>query len=68
MDERGIKLNEDFEKAKSELEQMGTVITKIVEVHNNTFARVTIIINDQKYQSEHNDLMLATIQLRNQIK
>lgn len=46
---------------------MGTIVTKIIEVPNSTFTRVSIIINDVVYKSEHEDPMVATIQLRNQI-
>ncbi|MBA4319761.1 MAG: hypothetical protein C0412_15280 [Flavobacterium sp.] len=67
MDVKRIKLNEDFEKAKLELKQMGTIITKIIEVPDSTFTRVSIIINGEIYRSEHKDPMIATIQLRNQI-
>lgn len=67
MDLKRIKLNEDFEKAKSELKQMGTIITKIIEVPDGTLTRVSIIINGEIYRSEHKDQMIATIQLRNQI-
>jgi hypothetical protein len=65
--EESLRLLNDFAIAKNELKQMGTIVTKIIEVPNSTFTRVSIIINDVVYKSEHEDPMVATIQLRKQI-
>ena len=65
--EESLKLLNQFTIAQKELQQMGTIVTKITEVPNGTFTRVSIIIEDEEYHSEHKDAMVATIQLRNQI-
>lgn len=65
--EESLRLLNEFAIAKKQLKQMGTIVTKIIEVPNGTFTRVSIIINDVVYKYEHKDPMVATIQLRNQI-
>lgn len=65
--EESLRLLNQFAVAKNELKQMGTMITKIIEVPDGTFTRVSITINDVVYLSEHKDPIIATIQLRNQI-
>ncbi len=65
--EESLRLLNEFAVAKNELKQMGTMITKIIEVPDGTFTRVSITINDVVYLSEHKDPIIATIQLRNQI-
>lgn len=65
--EESLRLLNEFAVAKKELKQMGTIITKIIEVPDGTFTRVSITINDVEYLSEYKDPIIATIQLRNQI-
>ena len=65
--EESLRLLNEFAVAKNELKQMGTMITKIIEVPDGTFTRVSITINDVVYLSEHKDPIIATIRLRNQI-
>jgi hypothetical protein len=65
--EESLRLLNEFAVAKKELKQMGTIITKIIEVPDGTFSRVSITINDVDYLSEHKDPIIATIQLRNQL-
>lgn len=65
--EESLRLLNEFAVAKKELKQMGTIITKIIEVPDGTFTRVSITINDVEYLSEHKDPIIATIQLRNQL-
>lgn len=65
--EESLRILNEFAIAKMELKQMGTIVTKIIEVPNGTFTRVSIIISDVVYESDHEDPMLAIIQLRNQI-
>lgn len=65
--EESLRLLNEFAVAKKELKQMGTIITKIIEVPDGTFTRVSITINDVVYLSDHKDPIIATIQLRNQI-
>lgn len=65
--EESLRLLNEFAVAKKELKQMGTIITKIIEVPDGTFTRVSITINDVEYLSEDKDPIIGTIQLRNQI-
>ena len=65
--EESLRLLNEFAIAKNELKQVGKMITKIIEVPDGTFTRVSITINDVVYLSEHKDPIIATIQLRNQI-
>nr|WP_315179773.1 hypothetical protein [uncultured Flavobacterium sp.] len=65
--EESLRLLNEFAVAKKELKQMGTIITKIIEVPDGTFTRVSITINDVEYLSEYKGPIIATIQLRNQI-
>lgn len=65
--EESLRLLNEFAVAKKELKQMGTIITKIIEVPDGTFTRVSITINEVEYLSEYKDPIIATIQLRNQI-
>lgn len=46
--EESLKLLNQFTIAKKELQQMGTIVTKIIEVPNGTFTRVSIIIDDER--------------------
>jgi hypothetical protein len=65
--EKELQLLNDYKNAMNELIQIGTVKTTLVQVPNGTFTRVSITVNNIKYKAENIDLMLATIQLRNQI-
>lgn len=65
--EEELILFRDYSIAMSELAQQGTVLTKLVTVENRTFTRVTITITSITHQSDHEDHILATIRLRNQI-
>lgn len=65
--ENDLQLLRDYKKAMFELAQLGTVLTSLIEVPDNTFFRVSITIENNKIIAEHEDQMLAIIQLRNQI-
>lgn len=65
--EEDLKLMNEFKIAMFELTQKGTVKTSLIEVPEGTFTRVSIIINNVKYQADNVDQIIATIQLRNQL-
>ena len=65
--EEELRLLATFTIAKNELNEMGTIVTRIVEVPTGTFARVSININGVEYQSEYEDVMIAMTQLRDQM-
>ncbi|MBF02431.1 MAG: hypothetical protein CMP76_03955 [Flavobacterium sp.] len=65
--EKDLQLLRDYKKAMLELAQFGTVSTSLVEVLDKTFFRVSITIENNKIIAEHEDQMIAIIQLRNQI-
>lgn len=59
----------EFNLAMQFLTQKGEVITSsVVNIDNNTeHYKVSVIIDDKKYEELGNDVMLATIKLRNQL-
>lgn len=65
--EEDLRLFRDYRIAIFELVQKGTVLTSLIEVTNGTFTRVSITIDNVSYFAEHEDQMIATIHLRNQI-
>lgn len=65
--EEDLILFKDYRIAMFELTQLGAVLTSLVTVPDGTFTRVSITIDNVTHFSDHEDQMLATIQLREQI-
>ena len=65
--EKDLQLLQDFKAAMLELTQKGKVSTSLIETTDGTFTRVSIIIDNVKYQEDNEDLIIATIRLKNQL-
>ncbi len=65
--EKDLILFQDYSIAMFELTQLGAVLTSLVTVSDTTFTRVSITIDNVTHHEDNEDLMLAAIQLRNQI-
>jgi hypothetical protein len=46
--EESLRILNEFAIAKNELDQVGIIVTKIIEVPKDTFTRVSIIINGEE--------------------
>lgn len=65
--EEDLILFQDYRIAMFELAQLGTVLTSLITVADETFTRVSITIDNVTHHEDNEDLMLAAIRLRNQI-
>jgi hypothetical protein len=65
--ENDLQLLRDFKAAMLELTQRGTVSTSLIETAERTFTRVSIIIDNVRHHEDHEDVIIATIRLINQI-
>ncbi|MFC0604582.1 hypothetical protein [Winogradskyella pulchriflava] len=56
-----------FELAVRELTELGDFNSTTIELDNKVLFRVKVVVNDKEYEEFNEDLVVATIRLRNSI-